>query len=183
MSVTTQQMAATVIAARCAAWNSEQHPRLLKGSLTTASPTNSHHLTILFLSPTMPAPVLRIARPVSSVPDTETQWTAAFGLTKLYAFADPGGFDGVMLGHPQAAYHFEFTHGAGDLHLEPKTTAEDLVVFYYPDKEEWEAMCKKAEAAGFKPVKSWNSYWENRGKTYEDRDGYRVVLQNMAWTV
>jgi len=32
-------------------------------------------------------------------------------------------------------------------------------------------------AAGFTQVTAFNPYWEVRGRTYEDRDGYRIVLQ------
>ena len=36
--------------------------------------------------------------------------------------------------------------------------------------------------AGFEPVTAFNPYWERDGLTFEDPDGYRVVLQNAAWT-
>jgi hypothetical protein len=36
-------------------------------------------------------------------------------------------------------------------------------------------------AAGFKQVASLNPYWDVRGHTYEDQDGYRIVLQNAEW--
>jgi hypothetical protein len=35
-------------------------------------------------------------------------------------------------------------------------------------------------AAGFVPVPSFNPYWDRAGLTFEDPDGYRVVLQNAA---
>ena len=35
------------------------------------------------------------------------------GFTVLYRFEDHDGFDGVMLGHSCAPYHFEFTHARG----------------------------------------------------------------------
>ena len=31
------------------------------------------------------------------------------------------------------------------------------------------------------PEGTANPYWEIRGRTFEDLDGYRVVLQNSAW--
>ena len=34
---------------------------------------------------------------------------------------------------------------------------------------------------GFKPVRSFNPYWETLGRTYEDADGYRVVLHQSEW--
>jgi hypothetical protein len=37
-------------------------------------------------------------------------------------------------------------------------------------------------AAGFREVASFNPYWDARGRTFEDPDGYRTVLQNAAWT-
>ena len=37
--------------------------------------------------------------------------------------------------------------------------------------------------SGFKNVQSYNPYWEDNGRTFEDVDGYRVVLQNKEWPV
>jgi YycE-like protein len=42
--------------------------------------------------------------------------------------------------------------------------------------------CARMLAAGFQRVPSYNPYWEAQGQTFEDLDGYRVVLQNIAWT-
>ena len=36
---------------------------------------------------------------------------------------------------------------------------------------------------GFGRVKSFNPYWDVSGRTFEDADGYRLVLQNAAWSV
>ena len=36
-------------------------------------------------------------------------------------------------------------------------------------------------AAGFKEVAPFNPYWAVRGRTYEDADGYRVVVERSAW--
>jgi hypothetical protein len=32
-------------------------------------------------------------------------------------------------------------------------------------------------------VRSYNPYWEEAGVTFEDPDGYRVVLQNAEWAL
>lgn len=37
--------------------------------------------------------------------------------------------------------------------------------------------------AGFEPVASFNSYWDESGRTFEDPDGYRVVLQQASWNI
>ncbi len=103
------------------------------------------------------------------------------GLLLLGEFADHDGFDGVMLGRTGSSYHLEFTISATDRVL-PTPTPEDLLVLYLPDNTEWQSSCQNMLAAGFKPVASFNPYWESRGRTFEDPDGYRIVLQNAAWS-
>lgn len=58
---------------------------------------------------------------------------------------------------------------------------EDLLVLYFPAKDEWEAACGRMIAAGFVTVESFNPYWDVNGMTFKDDDGYRVVLQNRRW--
>jgi hypothetical protein len=38
------------------------------------------------------------------------------------------------------------------------------------------------QAAGYQATASFNPYWDRVGRTFEDPDGYRVVLQNAAWS-
>jgi hypothetical protein len=38
------------------------------------------------------------------------------------------------------------------------------------------------EQAGYRSVRAFNAYWDKNGKTFEGPDGYRVVLQNAAWS-
>jgi len=102
------------------------------------------------------------------------------GLRVVDSFENHEGFDGVMLGLSGATYHFEFTHCRAHP-VAPTPTPEDLAVFYIPASAEWEAACSKMLAAGFRQVSSINPYWEVRGRTYQDPDGYRVVLQNAEW--
>jgi hypothetical protein len=35
--------------------------------------------------------------------------------------------------------------------------------------------------AGFEPVRAFNPCWDRDGLTFEDPDGYRVVLQHASW--
>lgn len=128
----------------------------------------------------MTIPQLRIARPVSDLRRSQALYSAGLDLQVLGSFEDHEGFDGVMLGAPAAAYHFEFTQCRSHA-VAPTPTVEDLAVFYMPDLAQWQAACARMEAAGFKPVMSFNPYWDVRGRSFEDFDGYRVVLQNAAW--
>jgi catechol 2,3-dioxygenase-like lactoylglutathione lyase family enzyme len=123
----------------------------------------------------------RIARPVTDMSRTEAMYREGLGLLRLGQFQDHEGFDGVMLGDPGGAYHFEFTHCRARP-IKPTPTPEDLLVFYLPEREEWERRCEAMEAAGFKEVASSNPYWGKRGRTFEDPDAYRVVIQCALWT-
>jgi hypothetical protein len=127
------------------------------------------------------ASYFRIARPVTDLSRVEAMYRDGLGLLRLGQFHDHEGFDGVMLGEPGATYHFEFTH-CRSRPIKPTPTSEDLLVFYVPEREGWVSRCEAMEAVGFKEVASANPYWEKRGRTFEDPDGYRVVIQCAIWT-
>lgn len=122
---------------------------------------------------------LRIARPVRNLARTTAMYCQGLGLRVIDRFENHAGFDGVMLGTAGAGYHFEFTHCRAHP-VVPAPTDEDLLVFYIPAVSEWQAACAGMLAAGFKQVASFNPYWDIRGRTYEDPDGYRIVLQQAA---
>jgi catechol 2,3-dioxygenase-like lactoylglutathione lyase family enzyme len=119
---------------------------------------------------------LRIARPVRDLARITAMYCQGLGLRVVGRFENHAGFDGVMLGVHGAGYHFEFTY-CRTHPVVPAPTAEDLVVFYIPAESEWQAACARMVAAGFKEVASFNPYWDIHGRTYEDPDGYRIVLQ------
>lgn len=125
--------------------------------------------------------VLRVARPTDHLEEVIRFYTEGIGLSILGSFEDHEGFDGVMLGLPGAAYHLEFTrkhgHSAGRA-----PTQDNLLVFYISDKQEWLNATERMAAAGYKRVPSFNPYWDRLGQTYEDPDGYRVVIQNQSWS-
>ena len=123
---------------------------------------------------------LRIARPVSNIARVRDMYVRGLGLKVVGSFEGHEGFDGVMLGSPDAGYHFEFTLSRAHP-VRPAPTVEDLAVFYLTSESEWSAACANMEAAGFKRVTSYNPYWEKSGRTFEDPDGYRVVLQQGDW--
>ena len=119
---------------------------------------------------------LRIAKPVTDLARTKDMYSAGLGLRVLGSFEDHDGFDGVMLGLPGADYHFEFTR-SGRHPVHPSPTVDDLTVFYIPAEAEWQATSARMLAAGFTQVAAFNPYWELRGRTFEDGDGYRIVLE------
>ena len=127
-------------------------------------------------------PKLRVARPTNDLAAVRHFYVEALGLPELYAFSGHGSFDGLMVGHPQAPYHLEFTQEVGHV-VPPAPTAENLLVFYLPERLEWEAAVARMQANGYAAVPAHNSYWDQQGITFADPDGYRVVLQQTAWTL
>jgi catechol 2,3-dioxygenase-like lactoylglutathione lyase family enzyme len=124
--------------------------------------------------------VMRVARPTDNLEAISRMYSDGLGFEVLGEFINHRGFDGVILGHPGAPYHLEFTcqqgHGVGQA-----PTRDHLLAFYIPERHDWERRCARLVAAGFRQVPSWNPYWDDDGRTFEDVDGYRVVLQNAAW--
>jgi|SRR6476661_6045858 len=130
----------------------------------------------------MPVPTLRVARPTDDLSALLRFYCDGLGLQQLASFAAHNGFDGVMLGQAGAPYHLEFTHQPGHS-VGRAPTPDNLLVFYLPNAAEWCAAVARMQAAGFPPVPSYNPYWDQQGRTFEDPDGYRVVLQNAGWTL
>ena len=125
--------------------------------------------------------MLRVARPTDHLEEVVRFYTDGLGFSRLDSFEDHDGFDGVMVGNPGAPYHLEFTrkhgHAAGRA-----PTQDNLLVFYLPDRDVWQRAVDRMIAAGYHPVPSFNPYWDGAGRTFEDADGYRVVLQNDSWS-
>lgn len=119
--------------------------------------------------------ILRVARPSDNIDALVPFYVDGLGFELLFRFNQHEGFDGIMLGHKDAGYHLEFTaktgHAAGRA-----PTQDNLLVFYLPDKQEYAEAVARMERAGFGAVTSFNPYWDRCGRTFEDADGYRVVL-------
>jgi hypothetical protein len=128
----------------------------------------------------MTAPHLRVARPTNRLDELVAQYQAGLGLEELGRFTDHDGFDGVMLGHPGAGYHLELTRQRGEK-AGGKPSTEHLLVFYEPDAEVFAARCDAMDEADFIEVPAHNPYWDRRGRTFVDLDGYRVVIQQAHW--
>lgn len=127
-------------------------------------------------------PKLRVARPTNNLVPLVHFYCEGLGLARLAGFAAHHGFDGVMLGHPGAPYHLEFTREEGQT-VAPAPTAEHLLVFYFPDAAAWQAAVARLEKAGYAAVPPHNPYWAVQGRTFQDPDGYHVVLQQAVWAL
>src|SRR5882762_5255363 len=107
-----------------------------------------------------PGSTMRVVRPTDNLA----------AIAEMYAKGL--GFDGVILGHPKQPYHIEFTSQRGH-EVGKAPTRDHLLVFYVPDKNDWEAGCEQMISAGFREAHSCNPYWDLQGRTFEDIDGYR----------
>lgn len=119
---------------------------------------------------------LRIARPTEQLERVVRFYREGLGWRVLDAFQGHEGVDGVMVGLPGALFHLEFTRARDRGGRAP--AAEHLLVFYLPDEEEWLASVDRMLAAGYTAVPASNPYWDRNGLTFQDPDGYRVVLEN-----
>ncbi|MBS0428002.1 MAG: VOC family protein [Proteobacteria bacterium] len=130
----------------------------------------------------MPFSKLRIVRPTHDLSALLPFYRDGLGMQILGVFDDHGGFDGMVLGRKDAPYHLEF--------VRPRRrgtalsrSQEHLLVFYLPEHADWRAAVDSMRAAGAPVVKSSLPFWDAHGLTFEDPDGYRVVLQQGAWRI
>lgn len=133
-------------------------------------------------TPSAPVHVLRVARPTNDIERAAAFYIRGLGFEVLAKFSDHDGFDGIVLGHAHYPWHIELTREAG-VTVEGAPTKEHLLVIYLPERAEWEAAVERLRALDLAPVPAENPYWDRVGLTFEDPDGYRLVLQNMAWTL
>ena len=122
----------------------------------------------------------RIARPAQNLLETERFYVLGLGFQKLGEFKDHDGFDGVMLGDPHFGFHLEFTFFK-DHPVAPSISLEDLFICYIPDEQLWLEKKLNLHHLGYSTVTSFNPYWDQKGVTFLDPNGYRIVLYNDTW--
>ena len=128
-------------------------------------------------TPSIATAHLRIARPTNDLDALRKFYCDGLGFKLLLQFPEHDGFEGILIGHSGFGYHLEFVrnreHDAGRA-----PTQDNLLVFYLPDEAGFKEAVDRIEGAGLAAVTSFNPYWDRCGKTYEDPDGYRIVLAN-----
>lgn len=124
---------------------------------------------------------VRIARPTNKLKLVTEFYTQALGLPIIGSFSDHEGYDGVMLGIKDVNIHLEFTSHVDGSPC-PAPTLDNLLVFYFATQSEYDNAIARIESFGNHAVEPENSYWEEKSKTYEDPDGWRIVLFNGLYT-
>lgn len=124
---------------------------------------------------TMKAVQYRLARPTNQLDKVVAFYTQGLGLRVIGSFEAHDGYDGVMLGLPGETYHLEFTQHEDKTPL-PPPTKENLLILYYDKPQEYLEAITKLKRFGAKEVAPENPYWINKSVTFEDPDGWRIVL-------
>jgi catechol 2,3-dioxygenase-like lactoylglutathione lyase family enzyme len=119
---------------------------------------------------------LRVARHTERLDALVRFYRDGLGLSEVGRFEDHDGYEGVFLEVPGTAAHLELT--AGGVHGAPVPHPETLVVLYLGDEQSVQAVAARLAA---EPVAPANPYWAEHGLTFEDPDGFRVVLVPERW--
>jgi catechol 2,3-dioxygenase-like lactoylglutathione lyase family enzyme len=119
---------------------------------------------------------LRVARHTERLEEAVAFYRDGIGFNEVGGFRDHDGYSGVFLALPGTGAHPELT--AGGAHGAPKPHPESLLVLYFGDDE---AVHSVAARLGVDPVTPANPHWAAHGMTFEDPDGFRVVLVPERW--
>jgi catechol 2,3-dioxygenase-like lactoylglutathione lyase family enzyme len=114
---------------------------------------------------------VRVARHTDDLDAIVAFYRDRVGLPEIGRFADHDGYDGVFLDLPGTGAHLEFTTG-GELRAAP-AHPENLLVLYLDDDDEVAEVARRIAQV---PVKPANPFWQARGQTFADPDGYQIVL-------
>jgi catechol 2,3-dioxygenase-like lactoylglutathione lyase family enzyme len=120
---------------------------------------------------------LRVARHTERLDELVAFYRDGIGLPEIGSFHDHDGYDGVFLDLPGTGAHLELTTGGA--HGAPEPHPESLLVLYLGGEEAVEAVAARLDA---EPVEPANPYWAQHGLTFEDPDGFRVVLVPEPWS-
>lgn len=124
-----------------------------------------------------PVVQVRFARPTDKLKEVVAFYRDGLGLKEIGSFTGHAGYSGVMMGLPGNSYHLEFTeHEEQTACTAP--SKDNLLVFYVPDGDAINRVALRLRRMGYEPVPPENPYWLERGLTFEDPDGWRVVLMN-----
>ena len=117
----------------------------------------------------------RVARPTDQLEAVVQFYRDGMGLPVIGHFEDHNGYDGVMLGLPDAGLHLEFTQlregSPGAAHSQ-----DNLLVLYVQDASDLDRFASSFAAIGCMPVEPENPYWLGKSMTFEDPDDWRVVI-------
>jgi catechol 2,3-dioxygenase-like lactoylglutathione lyase family enzyme len=118
---------------------------------------------------------IRVARPTDKLTEVVTFYRDGMGLPMIAHFENHAGYSGVILGTPTGHFHLEFTHAETGSPC-PAPSKDNLLVFYIPEDKVYAEAVKRMKDHGYQPVEPENPYWKDKSYTFEDPDGWRMVI-------
>ncbi|HEY4324166.1 MAG TPA: VOC family protein [Mucilaginibacter sp.] len=116
----------------------------------------------------------RIARHTKDLNQILDFYGGILGLKILGEFKNHDSYDGIFLGIPGADWHLEFT--VSDAMPDHHPDDDDLLVFYINSASEFNHIKEKFLTNNVKQADPKNPYWKSNGITFQDPDGYRIVI-------
>ena len=124
---------------------------------------------------------VRISRPTNQLAALMRFYRDGLGLEILLEFtSDAAGYGGVVFRLPETRIHLEFcTHIHGFTDPRPPTK-ENLLVLYISKPDQVIQLEQRMSQLGFPSVPATNPHWDKGGVTFEDPNGWRVVLMHRS---
>jgi catechol-2,3-dioxygenase len=123
----------------------------------------------------MKAAQIRIARPTDRLKELIHFYQKGLGLNIIGSFNEHDGYNGVMLGMPDASIHLEFTQHVNGSPC-PAPTRDNLLVFYFDNNHDFQKAVDRMKSINAKEVQPENSYWKDKSISFEDPDGWGIIL-------
>ena len=117
---------------------------------------------------------LRVARHTKNLQAIIHFYQDILGLEFLGEFKSHNNYDGVFLGLKDLNWHLEFT--VSDQAPNHHPDKDDLLVFYIESEKQFNHLKEQFKRNQIRPVDPVNPYWEANGITYEDPNGFRIVI-------
>jgi hypothetical protein len=120
---------------------------------------------------------VRISRPTNQLDQVLQFYCEGLGLTRIFSFSeDAAGYSGVVLGLYGHPYYLEFcTHSRGFSNCRPPG-ADNLLIFYLDTPIDLGNLERRMKRLGYPASQATNPHWDQNGITFEDPDGWRVVI-------
>jgi catechol 2,3-dioxygenase-like lactoylglutathione lyase family enzyme len=127
-----------------------------------------------------PVTQVRIARPTDHLTEVVRFYRDVLVLEQISSFESHAGYDGVILALPGRRDHTLSSRTTSAAVRVPTPTKDNLTVFYVEDEAAFREMAARLKRDGHDPVGPVNLCWAENGLTFEDPDGWRVVLMHTA---
>lgn len=114
----------------------------------------------------------RVARHTDNLKTIAGFYSSLPEMEVLGNFEAHDGYDGIFIGKPGENWHLEFTQSNEPVHHLPDE--DDLLVFYYEDEKHQQALAYLDTVT--ERVIAKNPYWNVHGVSYNDPDGFGIVV-------